>query len=159
MDLHDERESIAFESLDERGLPQGPTPIETASGKRTDEVAELAHTPRRREHDPHEVLVQVKRGVFNPMGVADLQRPLHDAAPKRRNQVDALGKELAHDLEWSAVACSIRAFEDQNAHGVHGHFGSLRVEHRCVEVENRDHGVPSHESCTMLDTTAESSIR
>ena len=89
-----------------------------------------------------EVLVQIERRVFNPTGVADLHRALDDAAPEGRDQMDSLGKELARDLERRRFRGLIHALEEQNAQGMHGHFGCLCVEHRCVEVRDPNHSAP-----------------
>jgi hypothetical protein len=47
----------------------------------------------------HEVVIQIESWVVDPMGIADFQWALHDAAPEGRDEMNPFSVHLASELE------------------------------------------------------------
>jgi hypothetical protein len=116
VDLHDERHLAALEALHEHSLPQRPIAIETDTRKRTDKVAELAHSSWRGKRGVYEVVIQIESWVVDPMGIADFQWALDDAAPEGRDEMNPFSVHLASELEGRELtelsACFVLGFEN-----------------------------------------------
>jgi hypothetical protein len=140
MDLGHDGGLPALDPFDEHELPQGLRPLQRSAREVPDEVRELAQAPGRGDGGAAQVVVEVERGILDPVRLGEPERILDETAPQGREQVEAPLEDAPHHREeWRAG----RRFQDHDAHGVQGHLRRLRMEHSGIEAGHTLHREPS----------------
>ena len=119
VDALQERGAPAFETLDDRELPERTRPVEGWRAERGREVEQLAVGAGRGQRDAAQVVIEVEGGVRTPLGRRDAERRRHHALGQPRDLHERL-------LDLRAQAAGIwRPIEDREVAEVGSQRGIL----------------------------------
>ena len=139
VDLGHHADVPMLQALDHPQLPERAAAVELVAGDVGDQLAELPRAARSGHGDPSHVVVEVEVGVFDPHRVVQPEGHLGQAAPERRQQVQALAQHLLDPLERVAALDGGRV-EHRDLERVHVQRGGLHVEEPGVEARQPLHG-------------------
>ena len=136
-----------LQSLDHVDFPKRPAAIERARMQSRDEGIELLHRARLRQKHVAHVIIDVDVIVFDPYGVAELERHRRELTVHDPSEMNAVGDELLHLLVKVALVI-LGKLKQQQARDVHRRLGGLEMHERGVQRAEVFHlFLPAFDKC------------